>query len=95
VDALLPEHDDETERLRKLVVIRFRRRVRDFRVLIHGADLVLQGSAGSYHLKQLIQEMVLAATTFRLAANQILVDEPKKAETEFFASETYSSQQGV
>ena len=70
----MPPADDEAERLRQLVVARFGRRVRDFRVAVRDGGLVLQGKVGSFHLKQMVQEAVFGAATLRVAVNEIVVD---------------------
>lgn len=72
VDAPTPD-DAEADRLRQLVQARFGSRVRDFRISARGAGLVLHGRVGSYHLKQLVQEVVVGATAARVVANEIVV----------------------
>ena len=74
MDAQTPPSDDEAERLQQLIQVRFGGRVREFLVQVRGGGLVLQGKAGSFHVKQMVQETVIAATTFRVAANAIEVD---------------------
>lgn len=81
-DRTQPDDDDEAGRLRQLVQSRFGSRVRDFRVFVRRGVFVLQGRTCSYHLKQLIQETVVGATTLRLATNEIAVDKRNNAETE-------------
>ncbi|MBX9584509.1 MAG: hypothetical protein K2X87_29765 [Gemmataceae bacterium] len=73
MDAQEPPGDDEAERLRQLVLTRFGSRIRDFRVLARGAGLVLQGRAGTFYLKQMVQETVARATALRVVANEIAV----------------------
>ncbi len=74
VDAQEPPGEDEAERLRQLVLARFGGRVWDFRVLVRGGGLVLQGRTGNFHLKQMVQETVVGATALRLVGNEITVE---------------------
>jgi len=48
-------------------------RLRDFRLLVRGHGLVLQGRAGTYHAKQLAQHAVMEATELPILANEIEV----------------------
>ena len=66
--------DEEAERLRQLISARFGGRVRGFLVLVCCGGFVLKGRTGKFHLKQMVQETVIAATTFRVVANEIAVD---------------------
>lgn len=81
MDQQPPPEDDEAERLRQLVQSRFGGRVRDFRVTVRRGVFVLRGRTGSSHLKQLIRETVVGATTLRPATNEIAVDERNNAES--------------
>jgi len=60
--------------LRQLISARLGGRVRDFLVLVRGGGFVLRGRTGSFHLKQMVQATVIAATAFQLSANEIAVD---------------------
>lgn len=48
-------------------------RIRDLRVHKHDGGWVLQGSAATYHVKQLAQEAVMKTTTLPILANRIQV----------------------
>ena len=74
MDVQTPTGDEEAERLRQLISALFGSRVREFLVLVRGGGLVLQGKAGSFYLKQMVQETALKATAFRVVANEIAVD---------------------
>ena len=64
----------EAERIRQLVVARFGGRVRDYRVLVSGNGLVVQGRVVSFYPKQFIQETVVRATPFLVVSNDVVVD---------------------
>ena len=74
MDARTEFADDEAERLRQLVLARFGCRVRDFRVLVRGGGLVLQGKVETYFLKQMVQEAVFRATASRIVTNEVVVE---------------------
>ena len=69
-----PIGDEEAERLRQLISARFGSRVRDILVLARSGGFALQGWTYTFHLKQMVQETVIAATAFRVVANEIAVD---------------------
>jgi hypothetical protein len=48
-------------------------RVRDLRVLLHPAGIILQGRTETYHAKQLVQHAVMEATEVPISANDIEV----------------------
>jgi hypothetical protein len=48
-------------------------RVRDLRVLLRPAGIVLQGRTETYHAKQLVQHAVMEATEVPISANDIEV----------------------
>lgn len=73
MDDHSPKTDDE-ERLRQLVLARFGGRIREFAVRARVCGLVLAGKCGSFHVKQMVQETVAAATDARIVANEIEVD---------------------
>ena len=54
----------------------------------------MQGRTGSFHLKQLIQESVVGATTSRLATNEIAVDKRNSAENSYSSQESEMPQLG-
>jgi len=64
---------DRTERLRQLVLTRFGDRIRESSVRLRDAGLVLAGKCGSFHVKQMVQETVAAASDRRIVANEIEV----------------------
>ena len=74
MDVKTPTEDGEAEQLRQLISARFGVRVRDFMVLVRGGGFALQGRTYSFHLKQMVQETVIAATALRVVANEIAVD---------------------
>jgi hypothetical protein len=67
-------HQDEIDRLETNVERRLNGRVRGFRLLVHADGLILQGSAVTYHAKQLAQHAVMAATRLTISANEIEVE---------------------
>ena len=74
MDVQTPTRDEEAERLRQLISARFGGRVRDILVVVRGGGFALQGRTCSFHLKQMVQETVIAATASRVVANEIAVD---------------------
>jgi hypothetical protein len=48
-------------------------RVREFRVVVAGAGLILRGHAHSYYAKQLAQHAVMGASRLPILANEIEV----------------------
>lgn len=64
---------EEIDRIESHVRRRLDGRVCDFRLLVHPDGLILQGSALTYHAKQLAQHAVMAATRLRILANEIAV----------------------
>jgi hypothetical protein len=65
---------DEIDRLEINVERRLSGRVRNFRLIVHPDGLTLQGSAVTYHAKQLAQHTVMAATQLAILANEIEVE---------------------
>lgn len=47
--------------------------IRDFRIVLRGGGLVLQGHAHTYHAKQLAQHAVMKAAALPILANEIEV----------------------
>jgi hypothetical protein len=48
-------------------------RVHNFRLSLQDSGLILRGQAGSYHAKQVAQQVVMRATTVPILANDIEV----------------------
>jgi hypothetical protein len=65
---------DEIDRLEINVERRLNGRVRNFRLIVHPDGLILQGSAVTYHAKQLAQHTVMASTQLTILANEIEVE---------------------
>jgi hypothetical protein len=71
-DLLTPETLAELE---KLICQRLGGRLRDFRLSIRGAGLVLSGNSRSHHARQLAQHALMDMTQAPITANQIQVRE--------------------
>ena len=69
---------DEIERLEMSVQLRLNGQVRDFRLLVHPDGLILQGSALTFHAKQLAQHAIMKAIQLPILANHIEVCSDKK-----------------
>jgi len=63
----------EEERLECLLQRRLGNRIRNLRVLVMPAGLVLQGRAPTYHAKQLAQHAVMELASTPILANDIEV----------------------
>jgi len=63
----------QEEQLEFLVRRRLSGRVRDLRVRLHAGGVVLQGSAATYHAKQLAQHAIMELSGLRILANDIAV----------------------
>ena len=63
----------EEEHVECLIHRRLGSRIRDLRVLVLPAGLVLQGRAATYHAKQLAQHAVMELTDRAILANDIEV----------------------
>ena len=61
------------ERLESLIERRVGNRVRDLRVLVRDAGLILQGRAATYHAKQLAQHAAMEMATVPILSNEIEV----------------------
>jgi hypothetical protein len=70
---LAPMSADKVEELRSRVWRRSGGWVRDFRLLLRGRGLVLQGRAPTYYAKQLAQHAIMEATPLPILANEIEV----------------------
>jgi hypothetical protein len=65
--------DVEIPRLERKLRDQLRGRVRNFCVRLQGHGLILQGSASTYHAKQLAQHVIMKATRVPIVANDIEV----------------------
>jgi hypothetical protein len=63
----------ELDHLENRVQARLSGRIRDLRLLLHDAGIVLRGVARTYHAKQLAQHAVMAETQLPIMANEIEV----------------------
>jgi hypothetical protein len=59
--------------LEELVRLRLRARIREFRLSVCDAGLVLRGQAKSHHAKQLAQQAVMGSNRAPITANEIEV----------------------
>lgn len=70
--------DDDTIRLLAQVEGQVRRRVggrlRDFQLTLSPTGLILRGKASSFHVKQVVQHLVMSMLELAIAANEIEVD---------------------
>lgn len=74
--ARVSRGSDPSSPLAGLVCSLIGRRIRDLRIEVRGAGLVLHGRANSYHAKQLAQHAVMTVTDLPLIANEIEVVDP-------------------
>jgi predicted HTH domain antitoxin len=72
VDSL-SAHLTKEEHLESLLQRRLGNRVRDVRVQLYPAGLVIQGRAATYHAKQLAQHAVMEMADVPILANDIEV----------------------
>ena len=63
----------EEERLETMLLRRLGNRVRDFRVILLPAGLILQGHTATYHAKQLAQHAAMELANLPIVANEIEV----------------------
>jgi hypothetical protein len=63
----------EEERLETLLMRRLGSRVRDLRVIVLPAGLILQGRTATYHAKQIAQHTAMEVATTPILANEIEV----------------------
>jgi hypothetical protein len=61
------------DRLESLIEHRLGNRVRDLRVVVREAGLILQGRADTYHAKQLAQHAAMELATVPILSNEIQV----------------------
>ena len=64
---------NQEERLEALMCRRLGNRVRDLRVRIHPAGMILQGRTATYHAKQLAQHAAMELAEMPILANDIQV----------------------
>jgi hypothetical protein len=70
---VLSAHLNKEEHLESLLQCRLGNRVRDLRVQLYPAGLVIQGRAATYHAKQLAQHAAMELTDVPILANDIEV----------------------
>lgn len=63
----------EEERLENMLLRRLGSRIRDLRVDVLPAGLILHGRTGTYHAKQLAQHAAMEVTGKQIVANEIEV----------------------
>jgi hypothetical protein len=63
----------QTEGLEALLQRRIGNRIRDFRILVRPAGIILQGRAPTYHAKQLAQHAAMELAPVPILANDIEV----------------------
>jgi hypothetical protein len=63
----------EEERLENLLTRRLGSRIRDLRVIVLPAGLILQGRTATYHAKQIAQHTAMAVASTPILANEIEV----------------------
>ncbi len=61
------------QQIEESVLRELRGRLVNLRLLLRGDGIVLQGSVGSYHAKQLVLHAVMKATTLPIRGNEIAV----------------------
>ena len=72
-DKLESAWRDELDQLENHLKHQLGRRVRNLRVLLHPAGIILTGRTETYHAKQLVQHAVMEATEVPISANDIEV----------------------
>ena len=73
IDTLAPPLISEEERLESMLLRRLGNRVRDLRVIVLPAGLILQGRTGTYHAKQIAQHAAMEVAELPILANEIEV----------------------
>ena len=63
----------DEERVESLLQRRLGNRIRDLRVVLLPAGLILQGRTATYHAKQVAQHVVMEEANFPILANEIEV----------------------
>jgi hypothetical protein len=72
-NVLAPNVLTEEERLEGMLQRRLGNRIRDLRVVLLSAGLVLQGRTATYHAKQLAQHAAMEFANLPIVANDIEV----------------------
>ena len=72
-NALAPNVLTEEERLENMMLRRLGNRVRDLRVVVLPAGIILQGRSATYHAKQLAQHAAMELAELPIVANEIEV----------------------
>ncbi len=72
-NALAPNVLTEEERLEDMLQRRLGNRIRDLRVVLMPAGLILQGRTATYHAKQLAQHAAMELANLPIVANEIEV----------------------
>ena len=72
-DTLIPAVLTEEERLEGMLIRRLGNRVRDLRVIVLPAGLILQGRTATYHAKQIAQHAAMELADLPIVANEIEV----------------------
>jgi hypothetical protein len=72
-NALATRVFSEEERLENLLVRRLGNRIRDLRVVLLPAGIILQGRTGTYHAKQIAQHAAMELADLPIVANEIEV----------------------
>ena len=72
-EALATNVLSEEERLESLLTRRLGSRVRDLRVIVVAAGLILQGRTATYHAKQIAQHTAMEVADMPILANEIEV----------------------
>jgi hypothetical protein len=73
IEALATNILSEEERLESLLMRRLGSRVRDLRVIVLPAGLILQGRTHTYHAKQIAQHTAMEVANMTILANEIEV----------------------
>ena len=63
----------EEERLESMLLRRLGNRIRDLRVIVLPAGVILQGRTGTYHAKQIAQHAAMEIAELPILANDIAV----------------------
>ena len=73
IKALASDILTEEERVESMLVRRLGNRVRDLRVIVLPAGLILQGRTATYHAKQIAQHAAMELANLPIIANEIEV----------------------
>ena len=72
-NALATDILTEEERLENMLVRRLGNRIRDLRIVLLPAGLILQGQTATYHAKQIAQHVAMEEANLSILANEIEV----------------------